>query len=200
MKNICVYCGSSFGNSPLFREATWELGKQIAQNNISLVYGGGRIGLMGVLADSVLEHNGTVTGVIPRFLLDKELGHNGLTNLIVVENMHERKMRMILETDAFVALPGGLGTLEEIFEVISWGQLLLHSKPCAFLNVEGFYDSLNTFLQSAIASGFISEVVRECVLVDSRVESILQYFNRYRHPVIDKAGIALRETMEKSEE
>jgi uncharacterized protein (TIGR00730 family) len=176
------------------------LGKQIAQNNISLVYGGGRIGLMGVLADSVLEHNGTVTGVIPRFLIDKELGHNGLTNLIVVENMHERKMRMILEADAFVALPGGLGTLEEIFEVISWGQLLLHSKPCAFLNVEGFYDSLNTFLQSAIASGFISEVVRECVLVDSRVESILQYFNRYRHPVIDKAGIALRETMEKSEE
>ncbi|ENV00566.1 TIGR00730 family protein [Acinetobacter variabilis] len=146
MKSIAVFCGSAMGNSKNFKEQAQALGESIANRGITLVYGGGRAGLMGVVADSALNAGGTVIGVIPQNLVDAELAHPLLTELHVVKNMHERKTKMSDLADAFIALPGGVGTLEEIFEQLTWGQLGLHQKPCAFLNIHGFYDELLNFL------------------------------------------------------
>ena len=155
MTSICVYCGSSPGNDPAFVEAAREVGTLIAKRGLTLVYGGGNTGLMGVVADAVLAAGGRAVGVIPDHLVQKEVGHNGLTEQHVVATMHERKAKMAALANGFLALPGGVGTLEEIIEVFVWMQLGLHAKPCALLNINGYYDPLVKFLEQMVESRFL---------------------------------------------
>ncbi len=155
MKSICVYCGSSFGAKPVYTEAARSLAKEMVDSHIALVYGGGKVGLMGVIADEVLRLGGEAIGVIPQALMDKEVGHNGLTRLHIVQNMHERKAMMAELADGFVAMPGGIGTLEELFEILTWSQLGFHQKPIGVLNVDGFYDGLIAFVQTQVTQGFV---------------------------------------------
>jgi uncharacterized protein (TIGR00730 family) len=164
MKRICVFCGSSSGRRPEYRAAAEELGRELARRKIGLVYGGGNVGLMGALADAVLSVGGEVTGIIPEHLVAKEAGHNGLTRLHVVRSMHERKALMADLSDAFIALPGGLGTLEEFCEVLTWSQLGLHSKPCGILNVAGFYSPLLAVFDHLVEERFVSRENRALVL------------------------------------
>lgn len=157
MKRICVFCGSAEGQDPAILEEARELGRLLATNGIGLVYGGAGIGVMGALANACLEAGGDVTGVIPRTLMRKEVAHRDLTKLIVVEDMHQRKALMADLSDAFIALPGGFGTFEEIFEMVTWRQIRIHSKPLVLVNTSGFYDGLHAFVSHATASGFIRE-------------------------------------------
>lgn len=154
-KRICVYCGANSGNDPAFAEAANDLGRLLAQNDFELVYGGGRIGLMGTVADSVLKEGGKVIGVIPQLLVDKEQAHQGVTELRIVNDMHERKAAMAAFSDGFIALPGGFGTLEELFEIITWGQIGYHEKPLVLVNINGFYNHLDLFVKNAMDAGLI---------------------------------------------
>ena len=163
---IAVYCGSRFGDAPVFRRAAQQLGRRLAERGDSVVYGGGRVGLMGTVADAALAAGGRVVGVIPQALMDREVGHGGLTELHVVQTMHERKQLMAERADAFIALPGGIGTLEELYEVWSWQQLGYHDKPVALLNVDGYYDDLLAFMRVAHARGFVSAQQHHALLVD----------------------------------
>jgi uncharacterized protein (TIGR00730 family) len=181
--SIAVYCGSRLGDSPAFIAAARELGRLIAVGGSTLVYGGGRVGLMGAVADAALEHGGSVVGVIPQALMDREVGHNGLTELHVVQTMHERKMLMAERSDAFIALPGGIGTLEELYEMWSWQQLGYHDKPVALLNVDGYYDALLEFTRVSHARGFVSDAQFRALLVDDRADQLLAR-------LIDAAGRA----------
>lgn len=156
MKSLCVYCGASIGASNIYASAARSLAAALVERNISLVYGGGNIGLMGVIANETLRLGGHVTGVIPQILMDKEVGHSGLSRLHIVKDMHERKATMAALSDGFIAMPGGLGTLEELFEMLTWCQLGLHKKPVGLLNVSGFYDGLITFTDHLVAQGFLS--------------------------------------------
>ena len=164
MKRICVYCGSSQGIRSDYQAAAQALGTELVKHQLGLVYGGAKVGLMGIVADAVLQQGGEVIGVIPQALLDKELDHQGLTELHVVNSMHERKQRMAELSDAFIALPGGYGTLEELSEITTWTQLGLHHKPCGVLNIAGFYDGLMQFLDHATAEGFIRPEHRSIIL------------------------------------
>ncbi|NVD70909.1 TIGR00730 family Rossman fold protein [Duganella sp. BJB1802] len=155
MKAICVYCGANAGVNPVYAEAARALGRALVENNLSLVYGGGKVGLMGVIADEVLRLGGEVTGVIPTALVEREVGHTGLTRQFIVKDMHERKAMMAKLADGFIAMPGGMGTLEELFEMLTWSQLGIHAKPIGLLNVDGFYDGLTGFIEHASAQGFI---------------------------------------------
>ncbi|HET6547225.1 MAG TPA: TIGR00730 family Rossman fold protein [Solirubrobacter sp.] len=155
MRSVCVYCGSSFGDDPAYLEATRALARGLAERRIAVVYGGASVGLMGELADAALEAGGEVVGVIPQALVDREIAHRGLTDLRVVGSMHARKALMAELSDAFVALPGGIGTLEELIEMYTWSQLGLHDKPLAMLNTRGYYDGLAAFLDPAVAEGFL---------------------------------------------
>jgi uncharacterized protein (TIGR00730 family) len=155
MKSICVYCGANAGVSPLYAEAARALGRALVARDLSLVYGGGNVGLMGIIADEVLRVGGEVTGVIPTALVEREVGHTGLTRQFIVKDMHERKAMMAELSDGFIAMPGGMGTLEELFEMLTWSQLGIHVKPIGLLNVDGFYDSLVGFIGHATAQGFI---------------------------------------------
>ena len=157
MKSIAVYCGASFGVQPAYAEAARALGRTLVEHNIGLVYGGGKVGLMGVIADEVLRAGGEATGVIPHALMAREVGHGGLTRLFVVKDMHERKAMMAELSDGFIAMPGGMGTLEELFEMLTWSQLGIHSKPIGLLNVNGFYDGLVGFVAHQRAEGFVRE-------------------------------------------
>lgn len=173
LNRICVYCGSRNGSRPAYVQAARDLGAALARRGIGLVFGGGRVGLMGVLADSVLAGGGSVTGVIPRALVSREIAHLDLKDLRIVNSMHERKALMAELADAFIALPGGVGTFEEILEILTWSQLRLHAKPCGLLNVENFYDPLLKFLDHAIAEEFIPAGQREALVVQSDVEKLL---------------------------
>lgn len=173
MKSVCVYCGSSPGNRPEYAEAAALLGRTLAARGLALVYGGGKVGLMGIVADSVLAHGGTVVGVIPDALMQKEVGHRGLTELHVVRNMHERKQMMADRADAFVALPGGVGTLEELFETFTWLQLGYHDKPVGLLNVAGFYDGMLGFLSHAVTEGFLKPVHADLLHVGETPDALL---------------------------
>jgi uncharacterized protein (TIGR00730 family) len=153
--HICIFCGSSHGHDPVYREAAAAAARSIAETGAALVYGGGRVGLMGALADAALAAGGEVIGVMPRSLVAREIAHRGLSRLQVVETMHERKTTMSGLADAFLALPGGAGTLEEIFEQWTWGQLGIHGKPCAFLNVKGYFDPLRAMVDKMLAEGFL---------------------------------------------
>lgn len=185
MNSICVFCGSSLGNDPIYQQMAQATGQAIAAQGKTLVYGGGRSGLMGVVADSALQAGGRVIGIIPNALVDRELAHTGLTELHIVNNMHERKTKMAELSDAFVALPGGAGTLEEIFEQWTWSQLGIHQKPCAFLNVDGFYDDLIKMLQASVERGFSQERFVDRLIVAEQINDILAAFSVYQ-PVTPK--------------
>lgn len=185
MNSICVFCGSSLGNDPIYQQMAQATGQEIAAQGKTLVYGGGRSGLMGVVADSALQAGGRVIGVIPNALVDRELAHTGLTELHIVNNMHERKTKMAELSDAFVALPGGAGTLEEIFEQWTWSQLGIHQKPCAFLNVDGFYDDLIKMLHASVECGFSQERFVDRLIVAEQIKEILAAFSAYQ-PAIPK--------------
>jgi len=171
--SLCVYCGSRIGSEPAYRQAAEAVGALIGRSGWQLVYGGGRAGLMGVVADATLAAGGRVVGVIPSTLMERELGHRGLHELHVVETMHERKHMMAERSDAFLALPGGIGTFEELFEVWTWRQLGYHDKPVGLLNVEGYYDALIAFLAQTEQRGFVSAVQRELLAVDSDPQRLL---------------------------
>jgi uncharacterized protein (TIGR00730 family) len=187
MKKICVFCGSSFGSNKNYSDAATELGNFIAKNEMELIYGGASVGLMGEIASAVLNAGGKVVGVIPKQLIEKEVAHTGLTELHVVDSMHERKKMMADLADAFIAMPGGFGTLEEIFEVVAWGQLNLHSKPLGLLNVNGYYDSLIKFLDHTVKENFIKPEHREMILVDDKPGQLIAKLINYIPPQVDKA-------------
>jgi uncharacterized protein (TIGR00730 family) len=171
--SICVYCGSKSGTQSTYRDAAIALGAALGQRGLGLVYGGGNIGLMGLLADAALESGAKVVGVIPKALDQKELGHRKLQELVVVDSMHDRKAIMAQRADAFVALPGGFGTLEELFEVLAWNQLGFHNKPIALLNTSGYFDHLLSFLDQALDQGFLRQEHREMLLIQTETEALL---------------------------
>jgi uncharacterized protein (TIGR00730 family) len=186
MKRLCLFCGSSPGHDPAYGELAAQLGRTLAQRGIGVVYGGGRIGLMGVLADATLAAGGEVIGVIPKPLLDREHGHRGLTHLRVVGSMHERKALMVELADGFVALPGGFGTLEELFEVWTWAQVGMHRKPCGLLDVGGFYTPLVGFLDHVVASGFVNSTTRAMLMVAASPDELLARLLAYEAPDVAK--------------
>jgi uncharacterized protein (TIGR00730 family) len=173
LRAVAVYCGSSAGQGEVYREAASALGRALAARGLTLVYGGARIGLMGAVADAVLEAGGQVTGVIPRWLVDRELVHEGLTTVEIVDTMHARKARMAELADAFVALPGGFGTLDELFEALTWNQIGLHQKPCGVFNVDGYYDHLLAFVSHTIAQGFVPQGHRDLLRSADSAEALL---------------------------
>jgi uncharacterized protein (TIGR00730 family) len=179
---ICVFCGSASGRAPTYTAAARELGQLLAKRGIGLVYGGGNVGLMGELADAVLDAGGRAIGVIPQQLVDREIAHGGLTELHVVENLHQRKALMAELADAFLTLPGGVGTMEELFEVWSWGRLGLHSKPCGLLNVNGYFDSLRTLTDQMVTEGFLEPVHRELLLIEEQPSVLLDRLVAYATP------------------
>lgn len=179
---ICVFCGASPGRTAAYRDLAEAVGRGLAERGIGVVYGGGRVGLMGALADAALSAGGEVTGVIPRRLVDRELAHPGLTELHVVGSLHERKAKMAELADGFVALPGGLGTLEELSEVASWAQLELHAKPIGLLGAGGYWTPLLAWLDQAVEEGFISASHRRLLQVDADLETLLARFDRWAAP------------------
>ncbi len=183
---ICVFCGSSSGRNPAYAAATVDLGKSLAEHKVTLVYGGGHVGLMGVLADTVLASGGEVVGVIPKALEEKEVSHGHLTELHVVGSMHERKALMASLSEGFIALPGGFGTLEELSEILTWGQLGLHRKPIGLLNIDGYYDSLLAFLDRATSDEFVHPAHRLLLIEDSEPSRILKAFGRYEAADVEK--------------
>lgn len=182
MKSIAIYCGANRGNNPIYEQTAIAVGQLFASNNITLVYGGGNIGLMGATANGALAHGGTVIGVCPHFLIAKEVGHEGLTELIAVESMHERKAKIESISDAFVALPGGLGTLDELFEILTWHQLLLHQKPIAVLNINGFWDPLLQQLDLMVKEGFLHPNNRQLCIEVNSVETLLPALQNFNMP------------------
>ena len=186
MKRICVFCGSSPGSRPEYRAAAEEMGTELARSNIGLVYGGTHVGLMGVLADTVLKAGGEVVGVIPENLMAKEVGHNGLTKLHVVHSMHERKALMADLSDAFIALPGGFGTLEEFCEIVTWAQLGLHANPCGILNVLGYYSPLLAMFDHAVEERFLKTENRGLVLARDSVVGLLRALEEWRPARVEK--------------
>lgn len=186
LKKICVFCGSSDGNDFAITESAQILGEIFAKRDITLIYGGAKIGVMGTLAKSVLKSRGNVIGVIPNFLKKKEVVHLGLTQLISTENMHQRKLKMQEESDGFIALPGGMGTLEELFEIITWLQLGLHKKPIGLLNINGFYNDLIKMLETMVRKGFLSVENYSLLLVDSDPINLLKKMEKFQNPEVPK--------------
>lgn len=186
MKNICVYCGSSTGRQVIYTRAAAELGRRLAARDIGLVYGGASVGVMGAIADAALAAGGKVIGIIPRALAVKEVAHASLTEQHVVKSMHERKAMMAELSDGFVALPGGWGTLEEIFEALTWAQLGFHRKPCGLLNVGGYYDGLFDFLEYTISEQFVKPIYREMLIMEDQAETLLSRFENYQAPQVKK--------------
>lgn len=183
MKTIAVYCGSSPGAKPLYAECARALGRALVEHNIGLVYGGGKVGLMGVIADEVLRLGGEATGVIPRALLAREIGHDGLTRQFVVKDMHERKAMMADLSDGFIAMPGGMGTLEELFEMLTWSQLDIHDKPIGLLNVNGFYDGLLGFVRHQQQEGFVRAQHADLMMLEADPDALIQRLRAAAPPV-----------------
>jgi len=186
MKRICVYCGSNSGARPIYAEAARELAKVLVLHEYELVYGGADKGIMGVIADAVLELGGKVHGVIPKLLCKKELAHQGLTELHVVSSMHERKTMMAALSDGFIAMPGGYGTLEEIIEIITWGQLRFHDKPCGLLNIDNYFGHLLKYLDNATAEGFLRVENRRMMLCSDTATGLVKQFEEYAAPKVQK--------------
>ena len=191
MKSICVFCGSSPGTRPEYTASARKLGVLLAARGLTLVYGGGNVGMMGQIADAVLENGGAVTGVIPQAIADMEVAHTGLTDLRVVDSMHTRKALMAELADGFIALPGGLGTLEEFVEVLTWAQLGFHTKPCGLLNPCGYYDRFIDFIGHTADQQFIQPGHRDLILVEENPAPLLDRFAAYAAPRVDKAAWAL---------
>ena len=186
MRRVCVYCGANRGRDPAYAEAARAMGRALAQRGIELVTGGGRVGLMGVVADAALEAGGSVVGVIPQALMKRELAHAELSELIVTASMHERKAKMAELADGFIAMPGGLGTYEELFEIWTWAQLGWHGKPCGVLNAAGFYDRLVAFLDGSTEAGFLKPQHRAMLVVESDPERLIDRFEVYTAPAVTK--------------
>ena len=186
MQSVCVFCGSSTGSNAAYTEAARSLGTTLAEANLRLVFGGGHVGLMGEISNAAIAAGGDVIGVIPKFLVERELAHEGLSDLRIVGSMHERKALMSDLSEAFIALPGGTGTLEEFFEVLTWAQLGEHKKPCGLLNVAGYYDPLLTVFDRMVEVGFLSESNRALLLVEGDPERLLKRFDHYEPPKIAK--------------
>lgn len=186
MKRITVFCGSSFGTDKVYEEQAYELGKLLAEKNIGLVYGGAIIGLMGTVANGALNNGGEVIGVLPHFLKGKEIAHDQLTELILVDTMHERKTKMDALSDGVIALPGGFGTLEELFEMLTWAQLGLHKKPIGLLNTNGFYNNLLLLIQTMVDKGFLKQINQDMLLISDSIEDLLDKMNNYQAPTIGK--------------
>ena len=189
MKSFVVFCGSSSGYDTVFSDSAKELGTAIASRGARLIYGGAKVGLMGCIADAVLIQGAEVIGILPRFLSIKEVAHEGLTELLIVEDMHERKTKMFELGDAFIAMPGGFGTLEELFEVVTWAQLGLHQKPIGILNVNGFYDRLVAQLDHMVSNGLLKKRNRELIMIDSTVDGLLAKMEAHQ-PVPEKKWIS----------
>ena len=186
MKHLAVFCGSSAGYNGIYRNQAEMMGKILAKKGIKLIYGGGKVGLMGVLADATLEAGGEVTGVIPRFMEPWEVAHDSLTQLIHVETMHERKALIHELSDGAIALPGGFGTLDELFEMLTWGQLDLHNKPVGVLNINGYFSSVMESIEKMVQEGFLKEVNRDMVLISENIEELLEKMNSYSAPSVQK--------------
>ena len=186
IRSVCVYCGSNAGSRPVYAERAMALGTRLAQQGLALVYGGGNVGLMGIVADAVLAASGEVIGVIPEQLVGWEVAHRGVTRLEVVANMHERKARMFDLSDAFVALPGGFGTLDEMFEMLTWRQLGIGDKPCAFLDVDGFYEPLIAMMDRMVAEGFLHADQRRDLWHGEDIDAMLVWMQDYVPAQADK--------------
>ena len=186
IRRLAIFCGSNPGARPEYKAVTRSFGNALCERGIEVVYGGSSVGLMAVLADTMLEAGGGITGVIPRMLVDREVANTALSDLRIVESMHERKSLMAELADGFVALPGGIGTLEEFFEIWTWAQLGMHEKPCGLLNVAGYFDPLLSFLDRAVDEGFVRQVHREMVIVESDPEALIDKFGEYDPPRVVK--------------
>ena len=186
MKRVCIFCGSSKGARPEYEDTARAMGQALAKRGIGLVYGGGNVGLMGIIADTVMKAGGEVIGVIPKALFEKEVGHRGVTELRIVGSMHERKALMADLADAFVAMPGGYGTFEEFCEVLTWAQLGFHRKPCGLLNVENYYAPLLTLFDQAVSEKFVKAEHRVLVLEETDPERLLDLLESYTPPILDK--------------
>ena len=186
MKNICVYCGSSIGRQEAYSSAARDLARSLVDRNLGLVYGGASVGIMGLIADTVLQLGGKAVGVIPDALVRKEIAHKNLTELHVTQSMHERKTLMAELSDGFIAMPGGIGTFEEIFEIWTWAQLGMHAKPCGLLNAAGYYDALTTFLDHAAAEQFLKPEHRSLLIVEQEPNALLDRFVSYQPPSVQK--------------
>ncbi|KAA3619657.1 MAG: TIGR00730 family Rossman fold protein [Calditrichaeota bacterium] len=191
MQKICVFCGSSPGKGTQYKAAAIALGEKLAEQKIGLIYGGAKVGLMGEIAKTVLDRGGSVTGIIPRALVKKEVAFTDLPDLRIVNSMHERKALMSELSDGFIALPGGLGTIEELFEVLTWAQLGIHQKPCGILNVAGYFDAMIAFLDKLVHEKFMLEAHRQMIIVDDKADRLLEKFANYTYAEIDKAKWAL---------
>ncbi len=186
MTSIAVFCGSREGYNEVYMETAYALGAILAEKKIDVVYGGGRIGLMGAVAEGALQAGGKVTGVIPTFMQTKEIAHEGVTNLILTETMHERKVKMYELCEGVIVLPGGLGTMDEMFEMLTWGQLGLHQKPVGMINVNGFYDSLKVLVNNMVQEGFLNEYTAQMLQVSESVDELLQLMRNYEAPSAEK--------------
>ena len=186
MKSICIYCGSSAGNKPEYQSMARQVGRTLAEQNLTLVYGGGSVGLMGITADACLEAGGKVIGIIPQKLMDKEVGHKSLTEMHVVADMHTRKAKMVELSDGFIAMPGAYGTLDEVFEALTWAQLGYHQSPVALLNVGGFYDGLLQFLDRAAGDQFLRPMHRQMLLVGTEIKPLLDQMRAHEPINADK--------------
>jgi uncharacterized protein (TIGR00730 family) len=184
MKSITVFCGARTGNNPDFAKQASVLGRRMAEKDITLVYGGADLGLMGAVANGALAANGKVIGVLPEFLKTREIAHQSLSELITVDSMHERKMKMNELSDGIIALPGGFGTLEELFEILTWVQLGLQNKPIGILNLDGYYDSLMSFIDTMITSGFLRAIDKELLIVHDNIDDLLTAMENYAQPAI----------------
>lgn len=180
ISSICVYCGSNQGNRSVYAEVAKQFGQALAEKNITLVYGGGQVGVMGIVADAVLHHGGKVIGVTPDFLVEREVHHQELSELIVTKTMHERKQIMADLSDAFVALPGGLGTLDELFEILTWHQLHIHRKPVALLNVDGYFSPVLTMMNQMVSEGFLHHANRDILIDSEDIYDLLQLLTGYK--------------------
>ena len=186
MKRITVFCGSNFGTDEIYEKQAFRLGEILAERRIGLVYGGANVGLMNAVAEGALSKGGEVTGVLPVFIKNKGIAHKNLTELILVNTMHERKTKMNELSDGIIALPGGFGTLEEFFETLTWGQLGLHKKPVGLLNINGFYDSLKILAQTMVEKGFLKEANRKMLLISDDIDKLIDQMESYIAPSIDK--------------
>ncbi|PWB27214.1 TIGR00730 family Rossman fold protein [Flavobacterium sp. HTF] len=186
MKAITVFCGSSFGSLKIYEDQAYLLGQKLAQRNIKLIYGGANVGLMGAVANGAVKNRGTVIGVLPNFLKEKEIAHEHLNELIIVETMHERKTKMNELSDGVITMPGGFGTLEEFFEMLTWAQLGLHKKPLAILNIDGFYDDLLHLVQNMVDNGFLKEVNQQMIIVSDNIDELLNRMVLYKSPFEEK--------------
>lgn len=182
MKSIAVYCGSGDGYNELYREQAYETGRMLAERGLHVIYGGAKIGLMGAVADGVLNNNGQITGVIPDFLRNKELMHESLTDMVVVSTMHQRKLVMYERCDAILVLPGGWGTMDEMFEMLTWGQLGMHTKPIGLLNINGYYDALKALNTTMVQEGFLGECARSILMFSDSLPELLDKMETYQAP------------------